>query len=137
MDLAADASDRGVSVRRAARNPLLAAGFAIMLLGAGNWINGQQKLAEYAALVQQDATRVPAESFGGFPHLTAETNAALLRPLRSPLGTRSFAQGKLEFYRVVLMGGRLFALFGAFTMVVALIWDRRRQTAAVGQTDAA
>jgi hypothetical protein len=110
------------------RNPALWTGLALIALGGGNWINGQVKLAEYDAVASQSDTTgvaVPA----GFPHLNPRTNAALLEPLHSRLTTRSFAESKREFYGVVLTGGRVIVLLGAFLVVAASYWERRRLSA--------
>ena len=117
-------------MHRLVRNPVLGAALAILALGGGNWINGHVKLAEYEKIVARDTTQPAMESYEGFSHLSARTNANLLRPLLSPLISRSFAEGKLEFYRVVVTGGRLLVLFGLFLLVVALLWDRRQSRGA-------
>jgi hypothetical protein len=109
-----------------ARNPTLWTGLALIAIGGGNWINGQVKLAEYEAVASHSEQAPSLGSTEGYPHLDARANAALLQPLRSRLTTRSFAEGKRDFYRVVLTGGRLIVILGAFLVVAATYWEHRR-----------
>jgi hypothetical protein len=108
------------------RSALLWTGVALAVLGGGNWINGRSKIAEYTA-IGASADQSPSRdiAFDGFPHLTARTNHALLRPLHAQLTLHSFAEGKREFYHVVQTGGRLLTLFGMFLIVLALLRTRR------------
>jgi len=109
-----------------ARNPGLWVGLALIAIGGGNWINGAVKLSEYEAVASQRPAntdlRLPVE----YPHLNERTNAALLEPLHSRVTTRSLAEGKRDFYSVVLTGGRLIALLGVFSVVVSTVLERRR-----------
>lgn len=109
------------------RNPALWTGLALVALGGGNWVNGQIKLAEYEAVTRQPAAAATDRSFAEFRHLTERTNAALLEPLRNRLTTRTVAEGKRDFYAVVLSGGRIITLLGAFLMVASTYWERRRE----------
>lgn len=113
-----------------ARNPALWTGLALIVLGGGNWINGRQKIDEYQALSEQPAQATAVSSPQEYPNLNDRTAAALLEPLRTSISTRSYAEGKRDFYRVVLTGGRLIVLFGAFLVVAATYWERRREAAA-------
>jgi hypothetical protein len=108
------------------RNPALWTGLALIALGGGNWINGQVKLAEYEAVASHPPLSSSTRPFDEFVHLDENTNAALLEPLRSRLTTRSLAEGKRDFYAVVLTGGRLLTLLGAFLVVATTYWERRR-----------
>ncbi len=111
---------------RGAHNPVLWVGITLLTLGAGNWVNGYTKIAAYDAIVAQASGQQTEAPFDGFPNLTERTNRSLLRPLHSPVAIRSFAEGKREFYRVVLSGGRILTLFGLCLVVMALLWQRRR-----------
>lgn len=113
-----------------ARNPALWTGLALIVLGGGNWINGQAKIEEYQALAEQPKQLADVSSPGEYPNLNERTAAKLLEPLRTRITTRSYAEGKRDFYRVVLTGGRLIMLLGAFLMVAATYWEHRREAGA-------
>ncbi len=109
-----------------ARNPGLWAGLALIAIGGGNWINGAVKLSEYEAVASQPPSSGSIDLPEEFPHLNERTNAALLEPLHSRMTTRSFAEGKRDFYSVVLTGGRLIMLLGAFCVLVTSYVESRR-----------
>lgn len=111
-----------------ARNPGLWVGLALIAIGGGNWINGAVKLSEYEAVASRRPTKGDIELPEGFPHLNERTNAALLEPLHSRVTSRSFAEGKRDFYSVVQSGGRLIVLIGAFSIVVSTYLERRRSS---------
>jgi hypothetical protein len=111
---------------RGLRSPLFLTGVALVLLGGGNWINGQVKLGEYDALGEQSLPAAAVAAPEGYRHLTARTNANLLRPLQHRLTERSHAERKRDFYRLVLAGGRLLTLFGVFMVAVGLWRERQR-----------
>lgn len=113
-----------------ARNPALWTGLALIAIGGGNWINGAVKMSEYEAVASQPASTGDLDLPEEFPHLTERTNAALLEPLHNRVTTRSFAEGKRDFYSVVLTGGRLIVLLGTFSVIVATFLERRRPAAA-------
>ncbi len=112
---------------RLLRSPILGIGLALIAVGGGNWINGSIKLAEYDAVISQGDQHVGAGSYEGYRQLTAEMNAQLLRPLTNNMASRSRPEEKREFYIVVLRGGRLLTLFGAFLVLLAVVRHRRRR----------
>jgi len=102
------------------RNPALWVGITLIVLGAGNWINGQIKLDEYEALASRAAPEFHRESVQGYRHLDSELGARVSQTLRPANGWRTLAQEKREFYRVVVTGGRLLILAGVFFLVLSL-----------------
>lgn len=112
------------------RNTALWTGLALIAVGGGNWINGQTKMAEYEALASQPVPVVGSGSAEEFPNLNERTTATLLDPLRSRTSGSSYVEGKREFYRVVLSGGRVLVLLGGFFVVAATYWENRRRQAA-------
>jgi hypothetical protein len=102
------------------------AGLALILLGAGNWWVGAQKVHEHVLLVEQADSPAGVVPHEDFPNLSARTNSTLLQPFRVPLGRAAATQQKLEFYRIVEIGGRVLTLAGAFLVGVAFLVGRRR-----------
>ena len=112
------------------RNPALWTGLALIAVGGGNWLNGQAKMAEYEALASQPAQLAPASAPEEFPNLNERTTTTLLEPLRRSSTASSYVEGKRDFYRVVLSGGRVLVLLGAFFVVTATYWENRRRATA-------
>jgi hypothetical protein len=112
------------------RNPALWTGLALLAVGGGNWINGQAKMGEYEALAAQPPQLAAANAREEFPNLNARTTTTLLAPLRNRSDSNSYVEGKRDFYRVVLAGGRVLVLLGAFLIVAATYWENRRQASA-------
>lgn len=101
----------------------LAAGLALVVLGAGNVAIGNSKMHDYrqrkraAVAVGGEAAKAPAEGTAGI--LDPATDAQLLYEA---------AAIKYEYYRVVRRGGLVFLGAGASLVAGALVHERRRRT---------
>ena len=111
----------------ALRNPLLPVGLLLVIMGLGNWYTGINKGAEYEQLLANTSSPAAAVQFDDFRELNARTTATLLSPLRRGSDERRLISAKLDFYRVVQSGGRIFILLGLFCTAAGLIrsWYRR------------
>jgi hypothetical protein len=94
------------------RNALVPAGILLLLLGAGNWIVGAARTVPYSAYLGED--RGPRER-------TSDLKTRLLAPTDTDLEARNVARAKLEFYELVLSGGRLMAAAGALCLLAGLV----------------
>lgn len=112
----------------ALRNPLLPVGLLLVVLGFGNWYTGLRKSVEYERLVVAGKLPAPMEDVDEFRELNADTNATLLRTLQRGSVESTIAYAKLDFYKVVQSGGRMFVLLGFFAAAAGLIhsWYRQR-----------
>ena len=110
----------------ALRTTLVPVGFVLVLLGLGNWWTGHDKVAEHERLLAAGNIPARVEQFDEFPELTSRTNATLLHPLQAGDDARSVIKDKLDFYRVLLTGGRILVLLGLFISATGLIhsWYR-------------
>lgn len=106
------------------RNPLLACGLVLLVLGAGNWWVGRSKMQEYSDRVTDAVATESPSRLDEFPELNARTNAALLARLHRGLDSYTRSDAKLDFYRVVDSGGRMLAVAGLLLMCVALTHHR-------------
>ncbi|MBI3781874.1 MAG: hypothetical protein HY270_00580 [Deltaproteobacteria bacterium] len=93
----------------------------LVLLGLGNWYTGHSQVAEHERLLAAGNIPARVEQFDEFRELTARTNASLLRPFQGREDARSLINDKLDFYRVLLTGGRILTLMGLFTSAAGLI----------------
>ncbi|MCX8072677.1 MAG: hypothetical protein N3C12_09520 [Candidatus Binatia bacterium] len=100
-------------------------GVALLLLGAGNWVIGQNKVADHRRLLRTAESQVLITPPEGFEQLTARTNLSLLKPFRVSAGRMSALEQKLQFYRVVESGGRILCAIGALSALAGFLHARR------------
>lgn len=113
---------------------LLVAGFIFLLLGIGNWIVGAVEIAKYQRLLQKTAQTGLEDSYRSFQELDQQKNEEALRRINEARGKYNAARIKIDFYYVVLSGGRLLFLLGALLSFFALLRVIRQDTLAkIGQ----
>ena len=102
------------------RSHLFIAGITLIVLGLGNYLAAQSKVAHYQEVIAEIAPQIPAAP----PFLLREEG----RPFPSEAWERwEIASAKLDFYHVVLSGGRLMTSIGMVCTAVALIRMRRQR----------
>ncbi len=107
---------------------LLVAGFLCLLLGLGNWIVGAVEIARYQGLLHRTAQTGLEDSYRSFQELDRQKNEELLRPINEDREKYNAARVKLDFYYVVVSGGRMLFLVGALLTFFALIRVIRQDT---------
>ncbi|HTM07797.1 MAG TPA: hypothetical protein VL754_05360 [Verrucomicrobiae bacterium] len=100
---------------------LLVAGFTLVVLGLGNWVAGAVEISKYQGLMHTTAPTGLEESYRSFQELDQQKNEEVLRRINEDRERYNAAKVKIDFYYVVLSGGRLFFLFGALLTFFALI----------------
>ena len=119
------------------RQPLVPIGLVLMVLGAGNWYAGLDKIDEHERILAARRRPTHRAAFDDFPHLTERTNERLLRDFRGGSDTAELAGVKLDFYRVVYTGGRLLFLLGALGVCTGTIRAVYRSRNGGGDVDVA
>ena len=107
---------------------LLVVGFVCLLLGLGNWIVGAVEIARYQGLLHRTAQTGLEDSYRSFQELDRQKNEELLRPINEDREKYNAARVKLDFYYVVVSGGRMLFLLGALLTFFALIRVIRQDT---------
>jgi hypothetical protein len=100
---------------------LLVAGFTLVVLGLGNWVAGAVEISKYQGLMHTTAPTGLEESYRSFQELDQQKNEEVLRRINEDRERYNAAKVKIDFYYVVMSGGRLFFLFGALLTFFALI----------------
>ncbi|MBI3301212.1 MAG: hypothetical protein HYZ72_03920 [Deltaproteobacteria bacterium] len=102
------------------KSHLFVAGVTLIVLGLGNYLAADSKVAHYQELVAETAPQIhTAPSF-----LLHEQG----RPFPSEAWERwEIARAKLDYYHVVLSGGRLMMMIGMVCTILALIRLRRQR----------
>lgn len=107
---------------------LLVAGVLCLILGLGNWIVGAVEITRYQGLLHKTAQTGLEESYRSFQELDHQKNEEVLRPINEDREKYNAARVKLDFYYVVVSGGRALFLLGALLTFFALIRVIRQDT---------
>ena len=107
---------------------LLVAGFLLLVLGIGNWIAGAVELTKYQGLLRKTVETGLEESYRNFQELDQQKNEEVLRRINEDRERYNTARVQMDFYYVVLSGGRLLFLLGALLTFFSLIRLIRQDT---------
>src|SRR3989454_5980047 len=107
---------------------LLIAGIISLLLGIGNWSVGAVESTKYQSLLHKTAQTGLEESYRSFQELDHQKNEEVLRRINEDREKYNAARVKLNFFYVVLTGGRVLFLSGAVLTLCSLIRLIRRDT---------
>jgi hypothetical protein len=110
-----------VKIRDAYSNSVLVAGILFLFLGIGNWVAGSMETSKYQSLLYKTARTGLEESYRNFQELDQQKNEEVLRRMNDNREKFNAARVKLNFFYVVLIGGRLMFLLGLLLSLAALI----------------
>lgn len=109
---------------------LLVAGCMLVVLGIGNWVVGAVQITRYQGLLRNTALTGLEDSYRSFQELDHQKNEGVLRRINEDRERYNTAQVKLDFYYVVLRGGRLLFFVGLLLTFFSLIRVIRQDTLA-------
>jgi hypothetical protein len=98
---------------------LLIAGGISLLLGIGNWAVGAIESTKYQTLLHRTAQTGLEDSYRSFQELDHQKNEEVLRRINEDRDKYNAARVKLNFFYVVLTGGRILFLCG----IVLTLWS--------------
>lgn len=107
-------------------NYLLVSGIVCLVLGIGNWVVGGVETTKYQNLLHRTEQTGLEESYRSFQELDHQKNEEVLRRINEDREKYSAARVKLNFFYVVLMGGRTLFLCGVLLILGSLIRLIRR-----------
>jgi len=107
---------------------LLMVGLLFLLLGIGNWIAGVTQIARYEKMVRSEAVTGLEDSYRNFQELDRQKNEGVLRRINEDREKYNAIRLKLDFYYVVLTGGRLFFFAGLLLSFISTIRAIRHDT---------
>ena len=107
---------------------LLTFGISAFLLGVGNWVVGAVESAKYQTMLQKTIQTGLEESYRNFQQLDHQKNEEVLRRINQDRERYNAARVKLDFYYVVLTGGRWLLGVGIVAIVAAVIRLIRRDS---------
>jgi hypothetical protein len=115
-----------MNVRDFYSSNLLISGILCFVLGIGNWLVGAIESAKYQNLLHKSAQTGLEESYRSFRELDHQKNEEVLRRINEDRERYNAARVKLNFFYVVLSGGRVLFLLGAVMILWSLIRLIRR-----------
>jgi hypothetical protein len=108
-----------MKIRDVYSSSLMVFGFVCLVLGIGNWTVGAIESAKYQALLRKTAQTGLEETYLSFRELDHQKNEEVLRRINDDREKYSAAKVKLNFFFVVLNGGRILFIAGAFLTFTA------------------
>src|SRR5437867_12216444 len=105
---------------------LVIVGAMCLVLGIGNWIVGAVETTKYQNLLHKTAQTGLEETYRSFQELDHQKNEEVLRRINENREKYNAARVKLNFFYVVLIGGRTLFLCGVLLMLWSLILLIRR-----------
>lgn len=84
----------------------VATGLALMVLGAGNWLIGARRSAEWSRTIASASQKGASADYRSFDELDAGTGGAVLEPLTAEERQVSLATARMDFYHATYMTGR-------------------------------
>lgn len=115
-----------MKVREMYSSYLLIAGLVCLLLGIGNWTVGAIESTKYQSLLHKTAQTGLEDSYRNFQELDHQKNEEVLRRINEDREKYNAARVKLNFFYVVLTGGRVLFLMGAMLTLWSMIRLIRR-----------
>src|SRR5258708_19727597 len=96
-------------------------GFALIALGAGNWVIGLQRTQLYSRMVAARAHSTVATDYFSFDELDAGAGGAVLEPLTAEQRQASYATARMDFYHAAFLAGRVMVLLGLLVTLLCFI----------------
>lgn len=96
-------------------------GFALILLGTGNWVIGIERTQMYSRMVAARAHNNAATDYFSFDELDAGAGGAVLEPLTAQQRKASYATARMDFYHAAFLTGRVMVLLGLLCTLLGFI----------------
>ncbi len=109
-------------------NYLLVAAMILLILGVGNWIVGAVQVTKYQKMLRNTAKTGLEDSYRSFQELDHRKNKEVLRRINEGGEKYNVARVKVDFYYVVLGGGRVLFFLGLFSSFFVSIRLIRQDT---------
>jgi len=104
----------------------MVSGLVCLVLGIGNWTVGALESSKYQTMLRKTAQTGLEETYRSFQELDQQKNAEVLRRINDDRKKYNAARAKLNFFFVVLIGGKLLFVIGALLALTAAVSLIRR-----------
>jgi hypothetical protein len=107
---------------------LLVSGAVCVIMGIGNWTVGTVETSKYQALLYKTARTGLEENYRNFQELDDQKNQEVLRRINEDREKFNGARVKLNFFYVVLTGGKVLFIVGVVLSLMAIVRLIRRDS---------
>ncbi|MGH7887036.1 MAG: hypothetical protein ACREPG_04160 [Candidatus Binatia bacterium] len=115
-----------MKIREVYSSSVMVSGLVCLVLGIGNWTVGALETAKYQALLRKTTQTGLEETYRSFQELDQQKNAEVLRRINDDREKYNAAKVKLNFFFVVLAGGKILFVIGALLSLTAAFGLIRR-----------
>lgn len=119
-----------MKVREIYTSYLMVAGVVCVIMGIGNWTVGVVESSKYQALLYKTARTGLEESYRNFQQLDHQKNEEVLQRINEDRERYNGARVKLNFFYIVLMGGRILFIIGTGLILAGMVYLIRRDSRA-------
>ena len=119
-----------MKVRELYNSYLMVAGVICLIMGIGNWTVGVVESSKYQALLYKTARTGLEENYRNFQQLDHQKNEEVLRRINEDLDRYNGARVKLNFFYIVLIGGRVLFIVGTGLILAGMVHLIRRDSRA-------
>ena len=119
-----------MKVRELYMSHLMVAGVVCVIMGIGNWTVGVVESSKYQALLYKTARTGLEENYRNFQQLDHQKNEEVLRRINEDLDRYNGARVKLNFFYIVLIGGRVLFIVGTGLILAGMVYLIRRDSRA-------
>jgi hypothetical protein len=110
-----------MKIREIYSSYLMICGLVCLVLGVGNWTVGAIETAKYQTLLRKTAQTGLEETYRSFQELDHQKNEEVLRRINDDRERFNAARVKLNFFVVVLIGGKLLFALGMILTLAAAV----------------
>ena len=125
-DGALSSKSKDMKLRDFYSSTTMVAGLVCLVLGIGNWTVGSVESSKYQALLRKTSRTGLEETYRSFQELDRQKNAEALKRINNDRQKYNAARAKLNFFFVVLSGGKLLFVIGALLALSATVSLIRR-----------
>ena len=108
-------------------------GFALIVLGAVNWVIGLDRAEEYSRIVAQTPKVAVGESYRSFDELDPRSDSAVLAPFGTEQRRVSYATARRDFYHVTYLTGQALVIAGVVLSLLGFIVLIQRDSRRAGR----
>jgi len=119
-----------VKAREIYTSHLMVAGIVCVVMGIGNWTVGVVESSKFQALLYKTARTGLEESYRNFQQLDHQKNEEVLRRINEDRERYNGARVKLNFFYIVLIGGRVLFIVGTGLILAGMFYLIRRDSRA-------
>ena len=115
-----------MKIREIYSSSAMVGGLICLVLGVGNWTVGALETAKYQALLRKTTQTGLEETYRSFQELDQQKNLEVLRRINDDREKYNAAKVKLNFFFVVLTGGKILFVLGTLLSISAAVRLIRR-----------